>query len=76
VPELVSWEPDGKFAQGLAYDRVSALTVEAIKEQQKQIGAQRKQMEAMQSENAELRAVLTEVLTRLAQLEANLRNGR
>ncbi len=37
VPELVTWEADGKWAKGLAYDRVTALTVEAIKEQQRQI---------------------------------------
>jgi len=33
-PELVEWEVEGKTANGLKYDRVSALTVEAIKEQQ------------------------------------------
>jgi hypothetical protein len=42
VPELVTWEADGKNAQGLAYDRVTALTVEAIKDQQRQIDELRK----------------------------------
>lgn len=37
VPELVEWEVEGKYANGLKYDRVSALTVEAIKEQQRQM---------------------------------------
>src|SRR5207253_2661643 len=36
VPELVAWELDGSgYAQGMKYDRVTALTVEAIKAQQK-----------------------------------------
>src|SRR5690606_13843836 len=35
VPELVEWEVEGKHANGLKYDRISALTVEAIKEQQR-----------------------------------------
>jgi hypothetical protein len=38
VPELVTWEEDGSgFAKSLKYDRISAITVEAIKEQQAQI---------------------------------------
>ena len=48
VPEIVSWEEDGKWAKGLAYDRITALTVEAIKEQQKEI-------EDLQQTHADLR---------------------
>lgn len=51
VPELVTWEPDSPWAQGVAYDRVTAIAVEAIKEQQRQI-------EALQQSNVELRAQL------------------
>jgi hypothetical protein len=47
VPELVSWEKDGPHAQGLAYDRVTALAVEAIKQQQRTL-------ESLRRENAEL----------------------
>ncbi len=34
VPQLVAWEEDGVNAKSLKYDRISALTVEAIKSQQ------------------------------------------
>ncbi len=51
VPELVTWEADGQSAQGLAYDRITALAVEAIKTQQQQI-------QDLSAENAELRARL------------------
>ena len=37
VPEIVAWEANGVDASGLAYDRVAALGVEAIKEQQAKI---------------------------------------
>jgi Chaperone of endosialidase len=58
VPELVTWEADGVNAQGLAYDRVTALAVEAIKTQQHEI-------ESLKQANAELQAQVAE-LVRLA----------
>lgn len=57
VPELVTWEPDGKNAQGLAYDRITALTVEAIKDQQKQI-------DELRRSNAQLQAMVEALLAR------------
>jgi hypothetical protein len=39
IPEVVTYEADGVNAKGLAYDRLTALTVEAIREQQAQIKA-------------------------------------
>lgn len=56
VPELVSWDADGCTAEGLAYDRITALTVEAIKQQQQEVVA--------------LRAVTQELQARLEKLEA------
>lgn len=32
LPDIVSWESDGEHAQGLAYGRLTALLVEAVKE--------------------------------------------
>lgn len=55
VPELVTWEADGQNAQGLAYDRLTALTVEAIKEQQTRI-------EDLERANAELREQLDKLV--------------
>lgn len=53
VPELVSWDAEGKNVSGMDYARVNALLVEAIKQQQKQIEDQQKQID-------ELRKLLTD----------------
>lgn len=55
VPEIVSWEENGRDAQSLAYDRITALTVEAIKQQEARIAEQDRRIEALQKELAELR---------------------
>jgi Chaperone of endosialidase/TGF-beta propeptide len=50
VPELVTYEKNGKDASGVDYARVSALLVEATKEQQKLIRAQLRQIKTLQAE--------------------------
>jgi hypothetical protein len=55
VPEIVSWEKDGQWAQGLAYDRITALTVEAIKEQEKHL-------QSLEQENADLRDQVADLI--------------
>jgi Chaperone of endosialidase len=40
VPEVVSYEKNGKDATGVDYSRLTALLIEAVKQQQKQITAQ------------------------------------
>jgi hypothetical protein len=40
VPELVSWEKNGKDAQGVDYTRIAPLLIEAVKEQQREIANQ------------------------------------
>lgn len=62
MPELVSWEQDGVFALGMKYDRVTALLVEAVKAQPKQIEA----LQMVRTENVELKKRLDE-LTALVQ---------
>jgi hypothetical protein len=60
LPELVAWENNGKDAVGLDYDKITAVTVEAIKE----LKAQKDQeIEALKKKNAEMES-------RLAELEA------
>jgi hypothetical protein len=81
VPELVSWEPDGKSALGMAYDRVTALLVEAVKQQQGQIVTQQKQIgelkrhaesaDALLAENAELKRRLDALTTAVERLTAS-----
>jgi hypothetical protein len=62
VPELVSWEKDGHNAQGLAYDRITALAVEAIKEQQTQIDDQQRAIEDLQQANEQLRKQIADLM--------------
>jgi hypothetical protein len=61
VPEIVSWDKNGKDAQGVDYGRLTALLIEATKEQhtlihiqQQQIRVQQKQMKAQQAQIAGL----------------------
>lgn len=49
VPELVTWEKDGINASGVDYGHMTALAIEGIKEQQKQLAD-------LKAENDELRA--------------------
>jgi len=44
VPEVVNYEKNGKDAQGVDYSRLTALLIEAVKQQQKQIQKQQRQI--------------------------------
>jgi len=44
VPEVVSFEENGKDAQGVDYSRLTALLIEGMKQQQRQIQEQREQI--------------------------------
>lgn len=50
VPEVVSWSPNGKDAESVDYSRLTALLIEATKEQQSLIQEQQKQIQAQQSQ--------------------------
>jgi endosialidase-like protein len=76
-PLLVTRNLDGQV-EGVKYDRVAVVLVNAIKEQQQQLAAQQVRIEALQAmtvENARLRAQLVELVVRLEQLEKE-RAGR
>ncbi len=50
VPEVVQYEDNGKDARGVDYSRLTALLIEAVKQQQKQITVQQRQIAAQQSQ--------------------------
>jgi hypothetical protein len=50
VPEVVSYEANGKDAQGIDYARLTALLVQAVKEQESQIQRQQSQIKQQQAE--------------------------
>lgn len=55
VPEVVKWETPGEKAAGIDYGHLTALAVEAIKEQQAQIAALKRENAAIRKELDELR---------------------
>ncbi|HUI42067.1 MAG TPA: tail fiber domain-containing protein [Terriglobia bacterium] len=50
VPEVVSYEDNGKDARGIDYARLTALLVEAVKQQQAEIGHQQAEINLLKSE--------------------------
>jgi hypothetical protein len=72
VPELVTYEANGKDARGVDYSRLTALLIEATKEQQALIRQQQKLIHAQQtqlkSQQAQLKAAQVESATQRAQL--------
>ncbi|MGD0824964.1 MAG: tail fiber domain-containing protein, partial [Terriglobales bacterium] len=62
LPEVVTFENNGKDARSVDYSRLTALLIEAVKAQQKQIAALRGQLKQRAAKDAALE-------TRLAKLE-------
>ena len=58
VPEVVSYEKNGKDAAGVDYSRLTALLIEAVKQQQKQLALQqhqiRKQQQAIKAQQLQI----------------------
>ncbi len=69
VPEVVFTGSDGY--KSVAYDKITAVLTEAIKEQQKQIECQQKQINSINLENQQLRSELDELKTLVNPLVAN-----
>src|SRR5208282_1548849 len=72
VPEVVSWDKNGKDAQGVDYGRLTALLIEATKEQQALIHTQQEQIRAQQAQIAKL---MSQVKAIQASLKTNGRTG-
>jgi hypothetical protein len=75
VPEIVTWEDNGKDARGVDYERLTALLIEATKEQQRQFEQQwaelRSQAAALRNLKSELRATRQSLQKVKAQLAAS-----
>ena len=65
VPEVVSWDKNGKEAQGVDYSRLTALLIEATKEQQALIREQQEQLRVQQDEILRLGSQVKAVQARL-----------
>jgi hypothetical protein len=73
VPEVVSWDKDGKNAAGVDYSRLTALLIEATKEQQNLIRKQQKRIEMQQVQIAHL---ASQMRSFQASLKAGARSRR
>ena len=76
IPEVVTYEPNGKDARGVDYSRLTALLIEAVKQQQRQIETQQAQVASQRQQIAVQRQQIRELRSegqllegRLAQLE-------
>lgn len=65
VPEVVSWDKNGKDAQGVDYSRLTALLIEATKQQQTLIQKQQEQLQAQQAEILRLSSQVKAIQTSL-----------
>jgi len=65
VPEVVTWSPDGKSAEGVDYSRLTALLIEATKEQQLLIEEQQKHIQDQESQISQLTSQVKEIQTAL-----------
>jgi len=70
VPEVVSYEANGKDASGVDYSRLTALLIEAVKEQQHEIKLQQRQLRMQSSTIRSLQAEIREDRKSLRQVEA------
>jgi hypothetical protein len=68
VPEIVSWNSNGSEAKGVDYSRLTALLIEATKEQQILIHQQQQQLEAQEEEIASL-------ASKMKAVEASMKMG-
>ncbi len=68
VPEVVTFEENGKDARGVDYARLTAILIEAMKQQQAEISQQAKAIKAQQ-------AMMHSQTARIRALEVKLRTG-
>jgi hypothetical protein len=69
VPEVVSWEKNSKDAQGVDYARLTALLIEAVKQQQRVVKEQQREISALRGELQRRAAKEAALESRLEQLE-------
>jgi hypothetical protein len=70
VPEVVSYEANGKDASGVDYGRLTAVLIEAVKQQQREIAVLRSRTAKLESTVAQLKKD-QRAETRMASVQAN-----
>ncbi len=73
IPEVVSSAGEGEEERlGLSYGQLTAVLTNAVQEQQGQIEADSQRIEALETENAELRSLIEQMNERLTAQEQRL----
>jgi hypothetical protein len=72
VPEVVTFEANGKDARGVDYSRLTALLIEAVKRQQKEIAEETSQIHQQTEQITALRSQVKERVVKEAGLERRL----
>jgi hypothetical protein len=72
VPEVVSYEDNGKDARGIDYARLTALLVEAVKQQQAEIAKLQSRLAQQRKRAQEQQAQLSQVLAQVRVIQARL----
>jgi hypothetical protein len=72
VPEVVAYEDNGKDARGVDYSRLTALLIEATKQQQKEIKQQQNLLRAQSAAMRSLKAEVRETRESLRKVKAQL----
>ena len=76
VPEVVTWEKNGTDAQSVDYSRLTALLIEATKEQQALICQQQKQIHAQEARLKVQQAQIIELTRQVRAVRIALGSGR
>jgi hypothetical protein len=76
VPELVTYEDNGKDARGVDYARLTALLIEATKQQQREIRQQRNALRTQSAAIRELQADLRATRQSLQKVQSQVEAGQ
>ena len=76
VPEIVTWDKNGKDVNGVDYSRLTALLIEAAKEQQSELRREHVQITKVRAEIGREQAVLQEQAAAMQEVRAELRTAR
>src|SRR5579872_212636 len=75
VPEVVTWEKNGKDARSVDYTRLTAVLIEAMKEQQTLIQKQQKQIKAQQRQMLDQQAQLLRLASQVKTIQATMQTS-
>ena len=76
VPEVVTWEKNGTEAESVDYGRLTALLIEATKQQQREVRQQQAELTRAQQEIKQQQILLRAQTAAMQSLEAEVREAR